>query len=74
MISIPYAVPFDSEPRHTRLLSQDIPPHTINVWLRRWLGVEFFRVVFVVHVVSNADKLSALVAACEEDDSDTKDL
>ena len=67
-------VPLDSESGHTRLLCKHVPPHAVNVWLRGGFSVELFGVVFIVDVVANPDKLSAIVAACEEDDGDAENL
>lgn len=64
------AIPFDREPRHTGLLSKDIPLNAINLRLRGRLSVHFLIVVKIVDVVSDTDELSAIVAACEEDDCD----
>lgn len=67
-------VPFDSKPGHTRLLSQDVPPHSVDVWLGGGLSIELFRIVFIVDVVADSNELSAIVAACEENDCNTEDL
>lgn len=67
-------VPFDSESRYTRLFSEHIPPHAIDVWLRRGFSIELLRVVLVVDVVSYTDKFSTIIAAREKDNSNTKDL
>ena len=67
-------VPFDSKSGHTRFLCQDVPPHTVDIWLGGGLSIELFRVVFIVDVVANSNELSAIVAACEEDDSNAENL
>lgn len=67
-------IPLDSKSSHARLLCKDVPPHAVDVWLGGRLCIELFRVVFIVDVVANSDKLSAIVATCEEDDCDTENL
>ena len=68
------SIPFDSKSCHTRLLCKHVPPHAVDVWFGWGLSVELFRVVLIVDVVANSDELSAVVAACEEDDCDAEDL
>lgn len=66
--------PLDSKPRNAGFLSEHIPLNMINVQFGRILGVHFFRIVCIIDVVSYANELSAIVAAREEDDRDTKYL
>jgi len=67
-------IPFDGEPRDTRLLSQDVATNLLNhrlAWrLRRQLLVH----ILIVYVVSHTHKLPPIVAASEQDDRDTNDL
>ena len=65
-------VPFDGKSSHTRLLRQYVSPHAVDVWLGWGLGIQLFRIVFVVDVVANSDELPAIVAACEENDCDAE--
>ena len=67
-------LPFDSKPSDTGFLCKHVPPHAVNVWLGRGLRIELFRVVFVVDIVAHSDEFSAIVATCEEDDSDAENL
>lgn len=68
------ALPLDSEPGHSRLLSKNISADSFNYRLGGRVLRELFRVVFIVHVVSNTDKFSAVIAACEKDHSDTENF
>ena len=72
--SVHVLVPFDGKSSHTRLFCQHVPPHAVDVWLGRGLRIELLRVVLVVDVIANSDELSAIVAACEENDSDAENL
>ena len=67
-------IPFDSESSYTRLLCKHVSPHAVDVWLGGGFSVELLGVVFVVDVIANSDELSAIVATCEEDDSDSENL
>lgn len=58
--------PFNGKSRNSWFLSQDVPSNFLNDGFRGRLIVEFFGVVFVVHVVSNTDKLPAVIAAGEK--------
>lgn len=67
-------VPFNSKSSYTGLLCKHVPPHAVDVWFGGGFSVELFRVVFIVDVVANSDELSAIIAACEEDDCNTEDF
>jgi hypothetical protein len=68
------ALPLDSEPGHSRLLSKNISADSFNNRFGGRVLGELFRVVFVVHVVSNADKFSAIIAASEKNHCDTENF
>lgn len=67
-------VPFNSETRDTRLLSKNIATNLLDDRLSRRVGVQFLRLVFVVHVISNAYKFATVIGASQQNDSDTNDL
>jgi hypothetical protein len=67
-------IPLDCEPCDPRLLSQNIPPDFLDNGLSwRVLGELWIRVL-IVDVVSNAHKLSIVVAAAKEDNGDADNL
>ena len=63
--------PFDGESSNSWLLSKHISPNMLHDRLGGRFSVEFIGVVFVVDIVSDADKLPPIVAACEENDRNT---
>lgn len=71
---LPKHVPFDGKPCHSWFLCKDISPNTLNQRFGRGLGVQFFGIVFVIDIVTHAHKLSPIVAACEKNDRNAKDL
>lgn len=66
--------PFDSETCHTWLLGEDVSLHSLNDRLRRGFSVELLRVVLVVDVVSDANKLATIVGTGQEDDRHAKNI
>ena len=54
-------IPFDSEASNSRLFGKNIAIHSFNNRLRRWLVVELFAVVFIVHVVSDSYEFSSII-------------
>ena len=67
-------VPFDSKSSDTRFLREHVSPYAVDVWLCGRFSIELFGVVFIVDVIANSDELSAIVATCEEYDSDAENL
>ena len=67
-------IPFDGESGHSRLLSKDVPVDSLDNWLRRGFRPKLLVVIFVVHIVSNANEFSTVVAAGKENHSDTKNI
>jgi hypothetical protein len=67
-------IPLDSEASHTRLLGKNIPANAVNNRLSRGIGDQLLRVVLVVDIVSDTNKLAAIVAASEKNDGHTQDL
>lgn len=67
-------IPLDGEASHTGLLSEDIAADTLNDGLGWGLSRQLLRVVLIVDIVTHTDKLTAVVAAGQEDDSDAQDL
>ena len=68
------SVPFDSEACDSGLFSQNIPPDTIDVRLSRRFGVQLLRIIFIVHIVSHADKFTIVVRACKQDNCHAEDF
>lgn len=67
-------IPLDGEPSHTGLLSKDIAANALNDGFGWGLCRQLLRVVLIVDIVANTDKFTAVVAASQEDHSDTEDL
>jgi glucan biosynthesis protein len=67
-------IPFDRETGHARLLCQDVALDSVNDGLRRRLGAQLFRVVFVVYVVTDAHELAAIVGTRQKNDSNTQNV
>jgi hypothetical protein len=67
-------LPLDGESSHAGLLGQHITLHTLDDRLGRRFGVELFRVILIVDVITNADKFSSVVGTSQENDSDTKNF
>lgn len=67
-------LPLNGKTGHTGLLSQNIAADTVNRRLGRWVGDQLLGVVLVVDIVTDTHKLTAIIAASEENDSDTKNL
>lgn len=67
-------IPLDSEAGDARLLGQDVAANLLNDGLGGRVGSQLLSLVLVVHIVSDADELAAVVSACQEDDSDAEDL
>lgn len=67
-------LPLDVEPGDTGLFGQHAALDSVGEDLCRGLGIQLLRVVFVVDVVANTDKFSAVVGACEENDGDAEDV
>lgn len=67
-------LPLDGETGHTGLLSKHIALDSVDQGLSRRLCVELWRVIFVVHIVSDADKLAAVVGAGQENDRDSNNV
>lgn len=67
-------IPFDSEPRYSRLLREDIPANAFNVWLGGGFVAELLRVVLVVDVVSHPDEFPAVVAAAKQNHRHSEDF
>lgn len=65
-------VPFDSKAGDSRLLRKNIASNLLDDRLGRRVGVELIRVVFVIHVVANANEFTAIVGASQQDDSNTE--
>lgn len=67
-------IPLDGEASHTGLFSEDIAANTLNDGLGWGLCRQLLGVVLIVDIVANTDELTAVVAAGQEDDSDTEDF
>lgn len=67
-------LPFDSKSSDSWLLRQNVASHFLKDWLSWWIGIELFRIVLVVDIVSDSNKLSAIVGTGEEDDGNAEDL
>lgn len=67
-------LPLDGETSHTGLLGKDITLHSLDDGLGRGLCVELLRVVLVVDIVSNPNKLASVVGAGQEHDRDTQNI
>lgn len=63
--------PFDSKPGDSWLFSEHIASNLLDDRLGRRVCVEFIGIVFVVHVVANANEFTAVVGASQQDDSNT---
>ena len=66
--------PFYSKPCNPWFFGEDISFYSLDDWFGWRFSVQLFRVVLVVHVVSHTYKLTVVVAACEKDHRDPKDL
>jgi hypothetical protein len=67
-------VPLDRKSSNSRLFSQKVSHnslHNRDLWR---LVVEFWRVIFVVDIVSNTDKLAAIVGTSQEQDGHAEKL
>jgi hypothetical protein len=67
-------IPLDGEAGHTGLLSEDIAANALNDGLGWRLRSQLLGVVLVVDIVANTDELTTVIAAGQEDDSDTQDF
>lgn len=67
-------LPLDSESGHSWLLSKDVSADSFNNRFGRRVLGELFRVVFVVHIVSNTNKFPAIIAASEKNHCDTENF
>lgn len=67
-------IPLDGKASHTGLLSKDVAADLLDNGLGGRVGIELFSLIFVVDVVSDAHKLSAVVGASQEDDGHAHDL
>jgi hypothetical protein len=74
MYCIKKNIPFDGESSHTGLFGEHIAAHALNNRLGRGVCGELLRVVLVVNIVTHSHKLSAVVAAGEQDHRHTENL
>ena len=66
--------PFDSESGDSWLFSEDVSSDLLENGLGWRISIELLRVIFVVDIVSDSNKLSAVVGTGEEDDGDAEDF
>lgn len=66
--------PFDGKSSHSGLLCKHITLDLVEDWLWRGISLELIRVIFIVDIVSNSNKLAAIVRAGKENDGDAQNL
>mgnify|MGYP004190036849 CR=1 FL=1 len=67
-------IPLDSKSGDSRLLCENVTADLLKNWLGWGVGIELLRIIFIVDVVSDTNKLSAIVGAGKEDNGDTKNF
>lgn len=65
-------IPFDSEAGHSGLLGKDVTPDLLDDRFSRRVGVELIGFVFIIHVIADANKFTAVIRASQQDDRNTK--
>ena len=67
-------IPLDGKARHSRLVGENVAADLVDNGLGGGVGGEFVRLVLVIDIIANTDKLAAIVGAGQENDSDAKDV
>lgn len=67
-------IPLDGKSSNTGLLGKDVPHNSIGLNLFRRLVVEFLRIVFVAHVITNTNELTTVIRASKKDNGNPQDL
>jgi len=67
-------IPLDGKSGHARLLSENVATNLLNHRLGGGVVHQLLAIVFIVHIVTNADELAAIVGAGEKHDCHAKKL
>lgn len=67
-------LPLNRKACNPGLFGKDVAPDSLEYGLRRRVGGELRAIVLIVDIVSNADELTAVVGAGQENDGDAKDF
>lgn len=66
--------PLDCKSRDSGLLSQHIPPHSLDDRFGGRLGVQLVRVVLIVDIITHTHELPSVIAAGQQYDGDAEDF